>query len=370
MDWSAQTNEMMNTWGEAQKRLWSGWMDWAQGAAAFGQGGQAFDPMQMFRTNADAWSGQQGGGPAQRLAGNILGSPEIMTRSMNLLMQAWKTVAPNVEKGAAWQPDLTKLLDQWRQEMVEMPKRMTSASGDFAQLSKSMFERWTPMTAPWLSMLNQATAGGHPGAGFMTGTSGLGQMAGMGEFLNMMQGGGQMSIGQMPRATVAREKMGKFLKVIDAMNDLQKKQSDYQKILSDGIATSVERTIEHLVKLSEKGEKVSSPRDLMRTWYSIADKTLLQRFNTPEFIKAQEDMTAALMTHKKVKRDALEVVYESMEIPTRSEIDEAYKDIHDLKREIRALKRALKDVTGKGTGAKGAKKPAAKEVEASGAASS
>ena len=33
----------------------------------------------------------------------------------------------------------------------------------------------------------------------------------------------------------------------------------------------------------------------------------------------------------------MEIVYNSLEIPTRSEIDEAYQDIHALKREIRAL---------------------------------
>ena len=85
MDWSAQTNEIMKTWGEAQKQLWSGWMTLAQGAN-LAQSGQMFDPMQFFRMGADTWSGLREG-PAQRLAGNIVGGPEIMTRSMNMLMQ-------------------------------------------------------------------------------------------------------------------------------------------------------------------------------------------------------------------------------------------------------------------------------------------
>lgn len=71
------------------------------------------------------------------------------------------------------------------------------------------------------------------------------------------------------------------------------------------------------------------------------------------------------MHHKKTQRDALEIVYNSLEIPTRSEIDEAYKDIHAMKREIRALRRAMKDVAPKAAG-RGKK---AKEIEASEAAS-
>ena len=360
MDWSAQTNEMMKTWGDAQKRLWSGWMDWMQ--AATGAGGESgFDPAQFFRMGVDTWSGLKEG-PTQRLAGNIFGTPEVMTRSMNLLMKAWQTVAPKLEAGKPWQPDLQKLLDDWRKEVAEMPKRSASAAGDFAQLSKSLFERWTPMTAPWMSMITQATSA-HPGEAFLSGTSGLGQLAG---FQEMFRGPfAQMSVGELPRATVAREKMGKMLKMFDALKDLQDAQKEYQKTLSEGLAASVERTIEHLAKLADKGEKVTSPRDLMRTWYSIADRTLMQKFNTAEFLKVQDKLTDALMDHKKAQREAMEIVYNSLEIPTRSEIDEAYKDIHALKREIRSLRRALKDPSAKPAAGRGKKK----EIEASEAAS-
>ena len=361
MDWSAQTNEMMKTWGDAQKRLWSGWMDWAKVAGGGTPTAPMFDPMQFFQMGADAWSGLKEG-PTQRLAGNIFGTPEVMTRSMNLLMKAWQTVAPKLEAGKPWQPDLQKLLDDWRKEVTEMPKRSASAAGDFAQLSKSLFERWTPMTAPWMSMITQATSA-HPGEAFLSGTAGLGQLAG---FQEMFRGPfAQMSVGELPRATVAREKMGKMLKMFDALKDLQDAQKQYQKTLSEGLAASVERTIEHLAKLADKGEKVTSPRDLMRTWYSIADQTLMQKFNTAEFLKIQDKLTDALMGHKKAQREAMEIIYNSLEIPTRSEIDEAYKDIHALKREIRSLRRALKDPSAKPALGRGKKK----EIEASEAAS-
>jgi polyhydroxyalkanoate synthase subunit PhaE len=364
MDWSSQTNEIMKTWGEAQKQLWSGWMTLAQGAN-LGQGAPMFDPMQMFRTGADTWSGLREG-PAQRLAGNIFGTPDVMTRSMNMLMQAWQMVAPKIEQGKPWQPDLQKLLDQWRQQMSSLPKRGASMGGDFAQLSKTLFERWTPMTAPWLSMLSQATAGGHPGAAFLGGTAGANQMF---NFQDMLQGPfAQLNIGELPRATVVREKMGTFLKVFDALSDLQEAQSEYQKSLSEGLAQSVEQTIEHLAKLAEKGEKIKSARDLMRTWYSIADRTLMEKFNTKEFLGVQDKLTDALMNHKKVQREALEIVYAQMEIPTRSEIDEAYKDLHELKKEVRALKRALKEATRSAVVKHG--KKAAKEIEATEASAS
>ena len=65
-----------------------------------------------------------------------------------------------------------------------------------------------------------------------------------------------------------------------------------------------------------------------------------------------------------------EVVYAAMEIPTRSEVDEAYRDIHELKKEIRSLKQALKEATAKTPVAKSGKKGAVKEIEATEASAS
>lgn len=363
MDWTQQTNELMKTWTDAQKQLWSGWMEWAQGASAFGQPTQMFDPTPWLRMAVDTWSGSQES-PAQRFAGNIFGTPEMMTRSMNLVMKAWQVAAPKIEAGKPWQPDLQKLLGQWREEAAEMPKRMMATTSEFAQLTKSIFERWSPMTAPWLSMVTQATTAGHPAAAFMSGTGGLGKLMGFGEAFQMMGGFGEFGLSELPRATVAREKMGKILRVIDAIKDLQQAQGGYHKKLADGIATSVERTVEHLAKLAEKGEKVTSARDLMRIFFSISDKTLMESFNTPEFLAIQDELTKALMTHKIAQREALEMLYNSLEIPTRSEVDEAYRDLHELKREVRALKKALKEASAKPAGKPG-KKAAAREIEVS-----
>ena len=187
-------------------------------------------------------------------------------------------------------------------------------------------------------------------------------------FGEWFQGPFDLSLGELPRATVAREKAGKFLKVFDALSDLQEAQREYQKVLSEGLAQSVEKTIEHLAKLAEKGEKLTSARDLMRTWYSIADRTLMEKFNTEEFLKLQNKLTDGLMKHKSAQRDALEIIYNAMELPTRSEIDEAYRDIHALKREVRALRKALREATGKPPQVKAGRKM--KEIEAPEAASS
>ncbi|NJO55155.1 MAG: hypothetical protein HC834_01065 [Rhodospirillales bacterium] len=197
----------MKTWTDAQKQLWSGWMNWAQGAGGLGQPTQMFDPSPWLRMAVDTWSGADDS-PIQRLAGNVFGTPDMMARSMNLIMKAWQVAAPSIEAGKPWQPDLSKLLTQWREEAADLPKRAMATTNEFAELTKTLFERWSPMTAPWLAMVTQATGAGHPGAAFMSGTGGLGNLMGFGEALQMMGGMSEFGLSEMPRATVAREKHG------------------------------------------------------------------------------------------------------------------------------------------------------------------
>ncbi|SUS05766.1 putative Poly(R)-hydroxyalkanoic acid synthase, class III, PhaE subunit [Candidatus Defluviicoccus seviourii] len=351
MDWSEQTNNLMKAWTDAQTNLWSGWLGWAQNAAGMAPSRPMFDPSQWFKMGVDTWS--SGGPTAQRLAGNIFGTPDVMSRSISLLMKAWQSVAPKIEQGQPWRPDLQSLLSTWQQEMAALPGRQAATASEFAELTKTLFGNWSPMTAPWLSMVSQAMTSGHPGAAFMSGTAGLNRMMGFEEgALPMLTG-----ISEMPRATVVREKMGKVLGAVDAMNDLRGAQSGFHAAIAEAMGKAIERTIEHIAKLAEKGEKITSVRDLMRTWFSVADSTLNEVFTTEDFLAKQDKMIQALMTFKVKQREALELIYEQMEIPTRGALDEAYRDIQDLKREVRKLRKALKDAT-EGTAA--AKAPARK----------
>jgi class III poly(R)-hydroxyalkanoic acid synthase PhaE subunit len=153
-----------------------------------------------------------------------------------------------------------------------------------------------------------------------------------------------MGLGELPRATVMREKMGKMLKAADALTDLRAAQSEYHLAMMDALARAVERTMEHLATSAREGETISSARDLMRTWFTNADRTLNETFTSPQFVGIRDQLTNAMMAYKIRQRDALEVVYFAMEIPLRSEVDEAHRDIHDLKRQIRVLSRQVKEL--------------------------
>ena len=227
MDWSAQTNEIMKTWGDAQKQLWSGWMTLAQGAN-LGQGGadvrsDAEVPHgRRYLVGAQGRAGAAPGGQRLRYAGHHDAQHEHADAGMasgGAEDRAGQALAARPAEAA--RPMARGGRPTCRSAALRC--RATSPS-----CRKSLFERWTPITAPWLSMVGQATAGGHPGAAFLAGTAGAGQFHGFRTCFRVRSA--SSSVGELPRATVAREKMGKFLKVFDALNDLQEAQDEYREI--------------------------------------------------------------------------------------------------------------------------------------------
>ena len=340
MDWTQQTDELMKGWTEAQKQFLSTWMG-LLGTAQLGSMTSMFDPNQWMKTVTDTWSGTKGGA-AERVAGNLLGTPDLMMRSMSLLMQAWQAVAPKMEAGKPWKPDLEQLLERWKQEMADFPQRQGATASEFSKLATTLFESWSPMTGPWMAMVSQAMAAGHPGAAFLGGSAGLNRLMGFDEGVAPIL----MGLGELPRGTVVREKMGTMMKAADALTDLRAAQGEYHTAMAGALTKAIEQTMARLATMAEEGKKITSVRDLMRTWFTTADGTLNEVFTSEDFGAVRDKMITALMTYKIRQRDALEVIYAALEIPTRGEVDEAYRDIHDLKREIRILNRKVKELTG------------------------
>ena len=115
----------------------------------------------------------------------------------------------------------------------------------------------------------------------------------------------------------------------------------FHKAFAEALARAVEATVEELGKVSAKGEKITAVRQLMSLWYRTADKSLLVTFNMQEFLDKQNAFTKAQQQLKLAQRAVVEDLFHSMDMPTRSELDETYQVIHDLKKEVRALKKAL-----------------------------
>jgi len=336
MNWTDQAQAMMSTWTEAQKHIWEGWYDLARKAPGMAGMPNVSDPLSWLKQGMGAWT-KGSGDTGQWAASNIFGTQATMMRSLELLTKAWQSVAPNLEAGKPWQPDLQSFLDQWTKQLTGLPERTMGAGKNVTDLWTSFLGEWGTALKPWLSSFSQMGMTGHVGEMLLGGSSPLARMLTMREDMEPAFEG----LSDIPTVGVAREQQAKILRAFDAFVDLRKTSTKYHAETAKALQKAVERTMEHLASLAQKGEQITSVRDLMRIWVRIADQAFTEMYNSEEFTAVQREMSAAALTHKLAQREVLEMVLKSLDIPTRSEVDDAYRTMHNLKKEVRELRKAL-----------------------------
>ncbi|MEM8748895.1 MAG: poly(R)-hydroxyalkanoic acid synthase subunit PhaE [Pseudomonadota bacterium] len=87
-------------------------------------------------------------------------------------------------------------------------------------------------------------------------------------------------------------------------------------------------------------------------WLKAANAELLETQRSPSFMQAQRKLLRASMEIKARQREIAEAWCDAYQIPTRTEVDDLTKIVHELRRELRKAKReiaALRSASG-GTG--------------------
>jgi len=330
-----QLGGVVNAWADMQKRMMSDWSGMLQNLPGSGTEG----PVEAVKKGVEAAT--KGSNEAARvLMERMAGSQTAMNRVMDFFFRSMKVVAPNLEANKDWRPDLKSFAENWAKESTAMLQRSMGMGSHLGALGGTMGKDLPDAMGPWLSFLMQAASTGHVGEAMLGGTAGLNRLL-------SLEGdpGSVAGVGQIPLFGASREKNAKMLRLVDAVTDLRKTSLTFHQSFAEALARAVEATMEELGKVSAKGDKITAVRQLMSLWYRTADKSLLVTFNKQEFLDTQNNFTKAQQNFKLAQRAVVEDIFRNMDMPTRSEIDEAYQVIHELKREVRMLKKTLLPAT-------------------------
>lgn len=351
MNWTEQAETMMKTWTEAQKKAWEGWYDLARGSAgSFGGTLPTMDPMQMWKQGLDAVTSGSGL-TGQKVAGDIFSGQQSMMRTLELLTKSWQVVAPHMEAGTNWQGDLKKLTDGWVEQMLGAPEQSLDSALDVNDLWRSFSGEWGPLIKPWLASLGQL-AHGHLGESMLGGSSGLNrlmslEMDGLTRLFNIEAGRDVAfdRLSDLPRVGISRDQMALVMHLFDAFVDLRKVTAKYRTMLAKAMGDVVKRTMKHLADLSKEGKSINSVRDLNKLWLNIADDVFTELYASTDYISIQRQLSSASMTYRIEQRKVVEMVLKSLDVPTRSELDDTYRTLYELRKEVKALKKALRAAT-------------------------
>jgi polyhydroxyalkanoate synthase subunit PhaE len=81
------------------------------------------------------------------------------------------------------------------------------------------------------------------------------------------------------------------------------------------------------------------PDDALKLWLDTANETLLETQRSGPFLESQRRVLRSGMDFLLAQREVIENVVEPAGLPTRTEIDEVHRSIHELKRRLRRLER-------------------------------
>ncbi len=340
MSWNEQVDTLTGIWAETQKKLWESWYDLIRTAPA---------PLTTYTSLLDEWRKLATQGvemwitDAEPISKNVsrqlLASQSTMMRFLELTSDAWKAMLPKVETGDDWQAVLKSYVERLRNQLIPDAAGLLRSSQDLGELWKLYLEELQALTQPWLTSLRRSPW--HLGEA-LTGTGGNSELV---QLTNLYWDAYERTFGRLvesPGFGFTREINEKVLKAFDAWTDFRRASTEYQIVLASAWGDIFEQVMRELVKRSEQDTPIRNVRDLMRLWTETADASLEKVFRSEHYVNVQGRLFDAAMNYRLHEQEVIELVLKTGYIPTRSEVDEAHRNIYELRKEVKALKKALK----------------------------
>lgn len=129
-------------------------------------------------------------------------------------------------------------------------------------------------------------------------------------------------------------------RVMERWLAVQESARSYESVVAAAWADANTRFAERLSKGSAEGG-VPDAKESLRLWLDTANDVLLETHRSEKFLTVQRKLLRDGMDFMLAEREFIESLVEPAGLPTRSEIDEIHRNVHDLKRRVRDLEKQL-----------------------------
>ncbi len=144
---------------------------------------------------------------------------------------------------------------------------------------------------------------------------------------------------KIPKLGLVREYQERVSDSVDAYNRFQVTLNEFLRILAVPVSRSFVVLQEQVAELADKGELPEDGRAYYDMWIKVLEGHYMTLFQTPEYTDILGKTLNSLTEFKSTRNAVIEDMINGLPIPTRSEIDSLYQEIHRLKRRLRALEK-------------------------------
>jgi class III poly(R)-hydroxyalkanoic acid synthase PhaE subunit len=118
-----------------------------------------------------------------------------------------------------------------------------------------------------------------------------------------------------------------------AQNDARAR---YAILVQSAFTAGVEKLLQRLADMAQRGERIDSVLALMRLWAVCTEQAVHDVLQSPKGLEATAAAMRAEFTYRQKLQQVSAIIADALDMATRRDLDEAYREIQALKRELRA----------------------------------
>ena len=141
-----------------------------------------------------------------------------------------------------------------------------------------------------------------------------------------------------------REKLEQMSKFAKAMSTFAAKNIEYQQLMQVTGQEGMQTVVKALASKIEAGEKFEKFDEFFSLWIDINEKAFNKLFQSKVFSDKRNAMTDAGFNARKLYNEIVESQLVDLPIVRRSEMDEVYKIIYDLRKQVKGLESQIQEL--------------------------
>lgn len=149
-----------------------------------------------------------------------------------------------------------------------------------------------------------------------------------------------------------RQLQNAWREMLSASVAKQGAQAEYLALAAQAFATGTATLMQDLQAMALRGERVESLLAFIRMWAKAVDAPLHDAMQGGPGLDASAKVIRASTAHRQQVQKVVGIASTALHVPTRDDMSSAFREIQELKRELRRLKRALPVAAQKKLGAR------------------
>lgn len=335
------TNEYFDAWMKAQTQAFATLREQGERMMSFYQNAPASmgNPFDAWRDAAlKAFSGN--GSALQSTLYKTFGSSDAIHKLYEIwqpMLQAMQSQAFNAEayKNFVDPSKIKQVVDQLFNFDLGAITQMQEQAAQFMASYQQFSKPWNEAITANMSALPQM-AEGNPQALFK-------MFQNMSHAFNSRAG----QVFNAPKVGKDREKIELMSRFIESLSAYAACNIEYQQMMYKTGAEAMQEVMRQLVAKVQSGELASEKAQgfdaFFELWIDVNESTFNKFFQTAEFSRLRDAVTDAGFATRKHYFALMEIQLADLPIALRSEMDDLYKIIYDLRKQVKKLESQMKE---------------------------